>query len=327
VTLIEVLVCIAGLALLLGQAVPVARQARSDAQLATCLSRLGEITRASAVYSAQDPDETAIPIGERDATSTDAVYSHFSFGGKSGTSTALYPFLLASVFSGNNAMNASRRPLNRILYKQVIPEPDDTCGYTFCMDWSRDARLDLDIYHCPADVGFPGMHYRGWAVRGNSSYNYFGTSYSANAMWKMPSALWIDSPLDSVSPYLQRIGAIPNPQKTVLYLENAGEFAWQANNPELDQSGTSCYWPYNIGNFTAHGNHGTDWMFSTSFVDGHAAFIRMRGHAYLPWTAEPSLSCAPVRGLGWQRDTLPAPPTPTWKIAGGGSSSNFDIVD
>jgi hypothetical protein len=68
-------------------------------------------------------------------------------------------------------------------------------------------------------------------------------------------------------------------------------------------------------------------MFSTSFVDGHAAFIRMRGHAYLPWTAEPSLSCAPVRGLGWQRDTLPAPPTPTWKIAGGGSSSNFDIVD
>jgi hypothetical protein len=37
-------------------------------------------------------------------------------------------------------------------------------------------------------------------------------------------------------------------------------------------------------------------MFSTSFVDGHAAFIRMRGHAYLPWTAEPSLSCAPVRG-------------------------------
>jgi hypothetical protein len=135
-TLIEVLVCIAGLALLLGQAVPVARQARSDAQLATCLSRLGEITRASAVYSAQDPDETAIPIGERDATSTDAVYSHFNFGGKSGTSTALYPFLLASVFSGNNAMNASRRPLNRILYKQAIPEPDDTCGYTFCMDWS-----------------------------------------------------------------------------------------------------------------------------------------------------------------------------------------------
>ena len=74
-SLIELVVVIgvAGIALL--QVSYALSDVRSNNRSLSCQEKLGQIARASLVYASQDPNENAIPIGVRDATSTSTLYS------------------------------------------------------------------------------------------------------------------------------------------------------------------------------------------------------------------------------------------------------------
>jgi prepilin-type processing-associated H-X9-DG protein len=202
----------------------------------------------------------------------------------------------------------------------------------------------VDVYRCPSDDGFSGMHHAGWKNSGLSAYDYYGTSYAANCLLVGPPS---EFQLRSISPYRRPVSDVPNPANTVAYMENAARYSVYANNPEEHvQQGppaSGCYWPYAIGDFTAQGWHGTPFRFNVSFVDGRVAQVNMKGHGVLELPYYPSPDCADgrckcvvIRGQGYQLDTLPAPfrLTPKRRSSFGGmvavedgSGSVFDIVD
>ena len=77
------------------------------------------------------------------------------------------------------------------------------------------------------------------------------------------------------------------------------------------------------------GWHGRPYTFVTSFVDAHAAMVKMEGHIqptpqlpfYNPSPDGTPMSwnnwkCVIIRGKGWQIDALPAPPVDTGIPAG-----------
>ncbi len=319
-TLVELLAVLAAAGLLAAQIVPASRSAREDARRTLCQKRLGEIGRAALAYAASDPQEYGIPIGLGDYVTAKTSSSYYAYGGKSGQGTDTSPRLMMSEYSGAVRMNAHNRPLNHLLYKEPITD------YPIShRDWWDDAHLKLDMFHCPGDQGFPGMHQYGWKNRSAlSSYAYYGTSFAANA-------LYVGMPGQSVhysnSMYLHPLSDTPNPGNTVLYWENAARYApWAPNTEDYEQSG--CYWGTGLyaraaqENMVAHGNHGQDWHFSTNFADGHVEFIEVRGYGRTTGLNDELIAngfCAPsgsgttcdcilVRGLGWQLDILPTPP-------------------
>jgi hypothetical protein len=334
-TLIELTVTVGVLCVVVGQGLSASGEARTAARKMRCAQRLGDIAHAAHAYAAQDANELVLPIGIADALNNTAFHTtYYGFGGKSGTGAALDIF--ASPYSAAQLMNADYRPLNYIISKHPLPVLDP-----WNPDWGdmyEDARLKLDVYHCPGDQGFPGMHIQGWKWRGISSYNYFGTSYIPNPMYiqQLGSNVIYSNGLRG-----RPASAIPNPQNTIMYWENAALYAILATNPELDQSG--CYWPYTIGNFTANGWHDEPFHFNVAMADGSVAFRNMRGFGWPEVLPDFPASCPAfacrcyvVRGLDWQLDTFPAAPNATNKRApigsGGivtqlGFGSEFTIVN
>ncbi len=336
-TLVELLAVLTLTGLLAAQIVPASRNARDDVRKTLCAQRLGEISRAALVYAAADPGENGIPIGLGDALYPTINPSPYAYGGKSGQGTDTNPRLVNSYWSGANFMNAFNRPLNHLLYKQPLPNLPLNAR-----TWAPDARLKLDVYHCPADQSFPGMHHAGWRDRDLSSYNFYGTSYAANAFF---AAFPGQPQLFSNSLYALPLSDTPNPANTVFYWENAARFApWAPNPDDYDQSG--CYWNYGLfrragdENMVAHGNHGQDWFFNTTFADGHVDYLEIQGYGRttgiddeliasgfcFPSGSGTTCDCILIRGLGWQLDVFPTPPVDLpWKF-GGSSSSEFGVV-
>ena len=98
----------------------------------------------------------------------------------------------------------------------------------------------------------------------------------------------------------------------------------------------------------ARGHHGQDWQFNVSFGDGHASYIKIKGHGKVEGIAyllnqngycqgsgnSSTCECILIRGLGWQADTLPARPLQTLKaptgevgaVAQGASGSAYQVV-
>lgn len=308
-TLIELCVCLSGISLLVAVAAPTLRSARQTSQLTACQHKLGRIQQATLIYAAADPDENAIPIGLaeiRDTTYT----SPYSYGGRSGQG----PTLDAnnSVFGGSSLflMGSPHRPLNAVLYKHALPQPPVISGFP---DWSFDTRLDLRAYDCPADVGFPGMHQKGWKQTGLSSYQYFGTSYAAATMfiWNGPGSV-----IKSASIWGHAVSRIPVPSATLSYYESAAQYALYADNPSLDQTG--CSWPFSMGSLIAHGWHGSDFRFNVAAVDGSVANVEMRGYGRAPagTVCSPQVvcTCITVRFGEWRLDVGPASLVPTAKV-------------
>ena len=140
-------------------------------------------------------------------------------------------------------MGAAHRPLNATLFKAPFPVPTPSGGRGGgLLDWSDDARVNVDVYHCPRDLGFPGMHEQGWRDSGLSSYNYYGTSYAVSPLFVGPGP---GSLLMSNSVYARPVSTVPQPTTTVMYWENAARYAIYANNTE-DYDQTGCSWPYPI---------------------------------------------------------------------------------
>ncbi len=323
-SLIELISLIGVASIALMQASSALSDVRSKSRSLSCQDKLGQIARASLVYASQDRHENAIPICIRDALSTYARFSYYGYGGKGG---AIH-FDTTSIsrdWDGRNLMGTMHRPLNGILYKKPFPTPApiSSGGGPGTINWAEDNRRDLDIYHCPEDNGFPGMHHLMWKQYGLSSYDYYGTSYSANTIHIYdpfePGNLFTNSI------YLRALSNVPDPDRTILYMENAGRFAIFSDDPELpNQANDDCRPVYREEDgYIANGWHGQPWHFNTTFGDGHVANVRIRSYANqagnipnAPHCGQNNVrcSCIIIRGDGWQMDALPAPSVRTSKF-------------
>jgi hypothetical protein len=326
-TLIELAAVGAAAAVLITQALLGAAALRGKSRAVSCQDKLGQIARASLVYGAADAFEQVIPVGVGDVDSQYTRFSFYAFGGKSGVGVASDP--AQSEFGTGNQMGPARRPLNAILFKTPFP---DWYAQEVVEHYLDDARLDLDVYHCPDDRGFPGMHHRAWKDSGLSSYDFYGTSYAANAFW-------ISDPLSprylmTNSMYWRPASFVPNPGNTIMYWENAARYALYSDNPEYgaDQPPGECR-RYFGAPYIAHGWHGQDWRFNAALGDGHVANIFVRSYRRTQ-LSELSPQCGPgsrcvcivVRGDGWQRDTMPSPLIDSSHLStSGGSPTSGDF--
>ena len=323
VTATAVMLILAGLWL-----IPAAASVAGSSKNGKCLSNLMQIGYANAIYAAQDPGDMAIPVHHMQFNQcpkqsegglcVDPIYiGAYEWGGKSGagrddfvTGTPGDP--LNSKYGTKAGFGPASRPLNRIIYPDQF---DDHLNPKFDREGAKeDTGLELDIYQCPADTGYTGMHCPWFAEDGRTSYDHYGTSYNANVFMVVQDGACLDSPMcegifkpdemGSNSPYLHRMSEVPNPARTLAYQENNGRFAWNAapESPGCEFIGKGCHG-------VVRGWHGKDWTFNAAFIDGHADTIYMRGYdneCPPPAVGNDCESCIRVRGEGWQIDTRPA---------------------
>lgn len=352
--------CIGVLVLL--AAVPALKTIAGDSKYAKCLERLHAIGQASLVYSATDVGESAIPVHRQmfdRNINTPLFVGAYEWGGKSGAgspdNSVGFNHPLFSRYGTRMGFGPTTRPLNKILYPHGFVEnfsPPD--------DWDRigatkDMELALDKYRCPADDGPPlAAHCQDWlTTKGQTSFDFFGTSYAANMFMTSAIGGW----MSSISPYLRGVSEVPNPARTFNYEENIGRWAWatRRQNPSCDFVPAIDPGPKG----TVRGWHGKDWTYNYAFVDGHADTKQI----YIPGTEDqdqeamhwvneslksyPTMpdcqKCAPgskncsgydgsfevyrcviVRGEGWQKDTLPAPLVCTGTYYSGSGRPSFE---
>ncbi len=339
-TLIELLVVITIIALLVALLVPSLKKARQQAKTLQCLANLKGIATAGITYSNADPNEQAIPVhaGFGNVEGADNAYG---WGGKSGRGEPQQGTDPATSQWGTMyGRGPGSRPINPILFKGGFPDYSASPGPNN-VNWFNDAALELPIFRCPSDRGYTGYHSPAWQQSRLSSYDHYGTSYSANALWFATfGPQWIDELHDqsdceavSIGPLLRPISRVPNPANTVYYMENAGRFAWVFHLSERRFVYTGCLSPredpWRCNDEHIKGWHGRPFHFTTAFVDGHAGVAKMEGRQWPPpelrkypllttnaidarWLEGRRLyhqwACATIRGPGWQLDCLPAAP-------------------
>ncbi len=338
VSLVEVCgatMCVAVLALWL---MPALGSVRRGGKAGFCQNNLAQIAFATTIYAAQDPGDNALPVHPRQFNQcpgdppgqlcTEPMYvGAYEWGGKSGVGrdhfvTGSAGDSLNSKFGSKAGFGPPKRPLNSILYGGSLPDAW-TSGRFDRQQAIDDTQLDLDVFQCPSDTGYTGMHCPDFAQEGRSSYDHFGTSYNANIfmVWQQGGQLGPDfepGEMGSNSPYLHRVSQVPNPSRILAYQENCGRFAWTASPEHPD-----CSWIGPGAAGTARGWHGKDWTFNAAFIDGHAGTIYMRGY-HNELRTQHGTECIRIRGEGWQVDTLPAPFARTWQAHNGYGRPSYE---
>lgn len=214
-TLVEVLaagVAVAALSLLIGTA---AAHTRSAGRTADCLSNLHQIGLALHAYSTEDPREQAIPIHMNMVRQGVSYWlwrtaNWFAWGGQSATEpflTGVFQWWLSAAppppgSTRVSEYDAARRPLN---------------GYC--------APGTLDVFRCPADVGYPSdpnVDDSPIQNAGQPCWTTLGSSYRANlaglskGQWTPASGYFSFGPLGHARSTLQ------NPSQLVM----AGDPVW-----------------------------------------------------------------------------------------------------
>lgn len=311
-TLIELLVVVAIIAVLIAILIPSLQRAREQAKKGACLSNLRGISSASMMYAADDPRNQAIPIHFRTFSMGGTVVGDYQFGGKSGhvDQPANYIYTIEGGFGSFS------RPLNRVVYKSM------TTYDRMFMDQGhilRDKELDLKLFKCPSDIGYTGLHLGHFKQSRRKSYDYFGTSYVSNLQMICEGS---SGPRSSNTPFMRPLDRIPNPSRTIHYLEDNLRWGWAWG-----------YGPWGYGtNFKIGGWHKRDWYCTMAFTDGHAAYLDYKGSgkggqvyskndveyvAGLPGGMDVWWQVI-IRGKGWSLDTLPSPAIATGQSCGSG---------
>lgn len=324
-TVIEAAATVVAISLLTFCLVPALGGVAKGGKKGRCLSNLGRLGYANTVYASLDPNNMALPVHANQfrqcpgqlpgEVCNDPIYvGPYDWGGKSGVGRA--------GFWGGNPQNPhdsrygsklgfgpATRPLNRIIYPNPFANAWDGGSFDR-IQGERDTELELDVYRCPSDTGYTGMHCPDFRDSDLSSYDYYGTSYNANIFMVAALGGYLGpdfevSEMGSNSPYLHSLRDLRAPARTLAFQENCGRFAWMAS-PEQDD----CQWIGQGVPGTPRGWHGKDWTFNVAFIDGHADTIYMRGYRNEVDDSDfPSYGvCIRVRGEGWQVDVLPVPP-------------------
>jgi len=308
--------------------VPATAQLRDGSKEAACIHNLMRIGYANAVYAGEHVSDPALPVhplqfsqcgqNHTGLCSSPSFIGAYEWGGKSGIGRPgfiNYPGAVGSKYGTSAGFGPPRRPLNAILYKAAFFDgwAEDRFNLTQAY---LDTQLDLTTNQCPADTGYTGAHFPDFRDLQLSSYDHFGTSYTANMfMINVPGGLvgegFMVGEMGSNSPYLHRLSEIRAPARTLAYYENNGRFAWSAapTPPDCDWIG-----PEIPG--TVRGWHGKDWTFNATFMDGHADRIFMRSFqpelVFEDPDKQENRRCVIIRGFGWQKDTAPLEPARTY---------------
>ena len=208
----------------------------------------------------------------------------------------------------------AERPLNAVLHKAPFsdyrrdPGPENR-------NWLADTQLDLRQYLCPSDRGYTNLHDAPWRDSGLSSYDHYGTRHAANVAlcvtW-VPGADGGQCRYTTFGPAIRPLSRIPNPGRTLAYVESAGLYAYAPGSPTRIEHHL---YPLDWNGRPIPGWHRRDWVFNAAFVGGHAATTQIHGITWAPPTIPiPQLRADPRqpfradivtwRGAGWQLDAL-----------------------
>lgn len=314
-SIVEVSAALLAAAALIFCAASTTAAVRRTSKDARCWLNLSQTGLASSVYTAQDPGDMALPVHRlqfQQDENEPTFIGAYEWGGKSGIGWDAWlgpSNPLNSKYGTKAGFGPNTRPLNAILYRESFA---DHLTPVFNPPGAlADTQLDLDVQHCPADTGYSGVHFPTFRDSKLSSFDHFGTSYTANVFSFGTGG---GGPVSFSSPYLRPLSDVQNPAKTLLYYENNGRYAWSAGPtpPDCDFIGKKPLGP-------VRGWHGKYWTFNAVFTDGHVDSIYMRAFrsAYLPYSPDPMTSpeeatqqyrCVTIRGDRWQLDTLPSVP-------------------
>ncbi len=313
-TLAEVVVSTASISVVTALLIPSLSDTRYLSQRTQCLKNLGHLGSAAAIHAMTDPLGLGIPVHPLMGTAPGAL-GEYEWGGKSGIGE---PYSggdpASSKWGTQEGRGPATRRLNQIIYGDVFPDYVNDPGPNN-INWLADAQLELDSFHCPADTGYAGHHYSAWRESRLSSYDHYGNSYSASAHWVGMAGGGCT--IMSNSPLLRPLADVPNPGRTLLFIENAGRFAYRINYG-MDGCSSLTGPLSNDASTGIKGWHGPENTFQVAYVDGHAAAVYIRGHEQpqpelrsYPFGDYETWRCVTIRGPDWQIDTLPAPPVET----------------
>jgi hypothetical protein len=300
----EVAVVGASLALLVAVVLPGLAVASRRDGTAVCLSNLGRLGQASLMYAVEDARAQLVPMHQMQVLSSHEV----GFTGPWAYRTAM-----PSVFGGRTA---------------VAPLPTESGDITVMLDdepWGRPTRpLNryaghgvhkkagwLEVYHCPADVGYyedgPWVEALNPDVPAEAAgipcYDFLGNSYRANTCGALSSTggALLRASFNS-GPVGHWIRDIPEPDETVLYSDPLfySVVRHLADGTEFDP---------------VAGWHGQFMADNVAYCDGSA---RMTEVGELYEFTEPELEemgvCDPAsawlflrRGPTWRMDCYPSP--------------------
>lgn len=332
-TLIELLVVVAIIALLVAILLPSLKRARDQAKQVVCLTNLGSLGKASNIYAADDSANILIPFpgqlptpppgqlcgtprpaGSGDLDPSRGPIGAYEWGGKAGRGETSGHDSITNPGTPDNSewgtrlgRGPAKRPLNGYIYKGGFPDhgPVMWGGDDSMAGRLNDTTIDLNLFRCPGDTGFKNYHFAAWKSSGLTSYDHYGTSYTLNTSWLTISGQ--ACPIFSNAAFMRPVQRIPTPQRTLLYMENVGRFAWRANYGqacmpnEFEDEPTGCdacqvpgngcpNQPCTAGGFPLGSNwvaagsptvrswHGRPWWFNVAFCDGGANTVRMKGH-------------------------------------------------
>ena len=164
-TMVEILVVIAVLAVLMGLLLPTLSRVREHSGETTCASNLRQLGAATLAYRAGWNDH--LPQVAVEVFPGFEVIIGALFGGKRGELTEY----------GINEIGADRRPLNPYLATSKFRADSDPDFGT--PDDTSFLDEHVPVFHCPLDRGQPGEG-TDLAPHTNSMYDLIGTSYTLN---------------------------------------------------------------------------------------------------------------------------------------------------